>query len=50
MERTALFYATDIIKNATEELKRLSKMSNRNVSNTFAFDWHKCLVAQDGLF
>jgi len=30
------FYdATDIIKNMTEELKRLSQMASRNVSNTF---------------
>jgi hypothetical protein len=26
---------TDITKNATEELKRLSKMASRNISNTF---------------
>jgi len=29
----ALLCATDNIKNATEELKRLSKMAYRNVSN-----------------
>jgi transposase len=29
------FYATDIIKNMTEELKRLSQMASRNVSSTF---------------
>jgi hypothetical protein len=28
--------AADIIKNATEDLKRLSKMVSRNVYNTFA--------------
>jgi hypothetical protein len=37
MKKMALFYATDTIKNATKELKRLSKMSSRSVSNTFTF-------------
>jgi hypothetical protein len=35
--------ATDIIKNTTEELKRLSKMASRNVSNT-------CIVCSRSIY
>jgi hypothetical protein len=35
IEGTVLFYASGIIKNATEEPKRFYKMASRNVGNTF---------------
>jgi hypothetical protein len=35
LKRQSLCDATDIIKNATEELKRLSTNSSRNVSHNF---------------
>jgi hypothetical protein len=36
MERATLFFeAIVIIQNAKKELKRLSQMASRNVSNTF---------------
>jgi len=35
MQGRGFCYSTGVIKNATEELKRLNKMASRNISNTF---------------
>jgi transposase len=42
--------ATDIIKNATEELKRLSQNGFQECFQHFSSRWQKCIVAQGNNF
>jgi len=42
--------ATDIIKNATEELKRLSQNGFQEYFQHFYSRWQKCVVAQGDYF
>jgi hypothetical protein len=42
--------ATNIIKNATEELKRLSQNGFQECFQHLYSHWHKCIIAQGGYF
>jgi len=42
--------ATDVIKNATEELKRLLQNDSQVCSQHLYSRWQKCIVAQGGCF
>jgi len=46
----AFYYATDIVKNSTEELKRLSQNDFQECFQHLYSRWQKCIIAQGDYF